>query len=343
MKMMKRVVLNGPRDCALVERPVPRAKDDFVVVKLKVIPMCTEYVDYRDGNVDEPMGHEAAGEVVEVAQSGKVAVGDRVVVMPGYWCGKCRHCMSGDYIHCEHGVDVTKVTGNEAGFDFYSEYVVQNDWMLIPIPDDMSYEHASMACCGLGPAFNAMKTMKVDAFDTVLISGLGPVGLGAVINARYRGARVLCLARNQYRASIALSLGAEEVLNPEDASTPDRLKDLTDGYGPTKSVETTGQSMYMRLLVDATRRRGHIAIVGEGGDFTFAISDDMIRNGLNLHGIWHYNLQDIPDMMQMIAEVGDSLDKQITHTFPFSRFEDAWKLQLTGECGKILLYPEEDT
>ena len=46
-------------------------------------------------------------------------VGDRVVVMPGYWCGKCRHCVSGDYIHCEREVDVAKVTGNEAGFDFY--------------------------------------------------------------------------------------------------------------------------------------------------------------------------------------------------------------------------------
>ena len=79
--------------------------------------------------------------------------------------------------------------------------------------------------------------------------------------------------------------------------------------------------------------------MGEGGEFPVALSDDMIRNGFHLHGIWHYNLSDTPDMMRMISQVGDSLDKQITHTFPLTDVEYAWNLQLTGKCGKVILKP----
>ena len=349
MKTMKTVAIVGVKQASFIERPIPTAKDDFVVVKIAAIPMCTEYVDYSDGcaraefqrgdESPEFLGHEAAGEVVEVAQPGRVAVGDRVVVMPGYWCGECYHCMTGSYIHCENGVNPAEATGNEAGFATYGEYIIQNDWMLIPIPDGMSYEHASMACCGLGPALNAMKTMDVSGSDTVLVSGLGPVGLGTVINARYRGARVFGIARNEYRADLGRSLGAEDVFNPEDSASVARLKELTGGYGPNKCVETTGQPMYLRLLMEASRRKGDIAIVGEGGEFPVALSDDMIRNGFHLHGIWHYNLSDTPDMMRMISQVGDSLDKQITHTFPLTDVEYAWNLQLTGKCGKVILKP----
>ncbi len=119
------------------------------------------------------------------------------------------------------------------------------------------------------------------------------------------------------------------------------IRDLTGGLSASKSVETSGQSHYMDLLMQATRRQGHLAFVGESGDYTIQISDGMIRNGLHLHGIWHWNLGDAPDMLKMISEVGDSIDKVITHHFPFSQIEDAWRLQMTGTCGKVMVHPHE--
>jgi len=87
-----------------------------------------------------------------------------------------------------------------------AQYLVKPDWLLIPIPDDVSYDHAGMACCGLGPTFGAFNSMKVDRFDTVLITGLGPVGLGGIVNARYRGARVIGVESNPWRAQRACEL-----------------------------------------------------------------------------------------------------------------------------------------
>jgi len=231
------------------------------------------------------------------------------------------------------------VCGCKAGAAGYAEYCLKQDWLLLPIPDDVSYDHASMACCGLGPAFNSMQKMDVCGHDTVLIAGTGPVGLGAVIAATYRGARVISLGRNQYRTGLALKLGAEAVLDPEDADTPQRILDLTDGEGASKSVETTGFHLYMDIVMKSARRRGQVAIVGEGGDYPLPISDGMIRTGLTLHGIWHWNLGDAPDMMNMIGSVGDKLDMMITHSFALDQIEDAWKLQMTGQCGKVMIKP----
>ena len=336
---MKTVAITGRQRCELVEKPMPTAKEDYVVVKIHSTPLCTEYTGYRDGIQSDCLGHEAAGEIVQIARPGKVRVGDRVVVMPGFWCGTCRFCVSGDYIHCQHPADPLAVCGCEAGAASYAEYCLKQDWLLIPIPDGMSYDHASMACCGLGPAFHSMQRMDVGGHDTVLIAGTGPVGLGAVITAMYRGARVIALGRNAYRTQLALELGAEAVLNPEDPDVGKKILDMTDGEGASKSVETTGFDMYMDVLMEGTRRRGHVAIVGEGGEYPLPISDGMIRTGLTLHGIWHWNLTDAPDMMKMISRVGDKLDIMITHRFSMNRVAEAWKLQMTGQCGKVIIKP----
>jgi len=67
----------------------------------------------------------------------------------------------------------------------------------------------------------------------------------------------------------------------------------------------------------------------------------MIRKGLVLRGNWHYNLGDYPRLMKVIQDSGEKLDKHITHTFPMSQVQNAWELQMTGNCGKVILYPWE--
>jgi L-iditol 2-dehydrogenase len=336
---VKVVKIAGPGKAELIDVPTPKAKWEFAVVKILSSPMCTEYKSFRDGQVCQSIGHEAAGEVVEVAQSGTVKVGDRVVVMPQTPCGKCELCLKGEYIHCQNCVDVAEATGYPHGNGTYAQYILKQDWLLVPIPEGISFDHAAMSCCGLGPTFGAMQLMEVDSFDTVLIAGMGPVGLGGVINAVYRGARAVAVSRTPFRANLARELGAEAVVNPEDENALEQIMDLTDGRGADKAVECSGVPARMRLLIDAVRRKGQIAFVGEAGDLTIKVSDDMIRKGLTLHGAWHYNLADTPWVMRIVADSADKLDKLITHTFAMSKVQEAFELQLTGRCGKVVVHP----
>ena len=331
----------GEGKAGLVEKPDPEAKGEFVVVKIHVTPMCTEYHGFERGGRSDNLGHEAAGEVVEVAQPGKVEVGDRVVVMPQYPCGKCPLCLAGEYIHCQNNLNVEEITGNAAGTATYAQYVIKQDWLLVPIPDDVSYEHASMACCGLGPTFNATQLMNVNSFDTVLITGMGPVGLGGVINCVHRGARVIAVEMHPYRANLAKELGAEAAIDPGDENALEQIMDLTDGIGVDKAIDCSASASGVRLLLDATRRKGHLSFVAAVGDVSINGWRDVASKGLTLHGAWHFNLADSPRLMQVIKNEPDLLDRFITHTFPMSKVQEAWELQITGNCGKVVLYPWE--
>ena len=334
---MKVVVITGERQCAIVDRPYPLTRDNYVIIKILAAPMCTEVGSYKAGDVSDLLGHEAAGEVVEVARSGRVKVGDRVVVMPQNGCGVCDLCLSGSHILCQTPRDPYSVTGSTTGRATYAQYCLQQDWLLYPVPDDISIEHASMACCGIGPTFNAMQRMGVGARDTVLISGLGAVGLGGVVNGRVRGARMIGLEANPWRADLARRLGTEAVINPNDPDALEQIRALTDGKGVDKSIEASSANAAPSFLVQATRIGGELTTVGWGGPI---LARDIVARDLTVRGAWHWNhLRDAGTMRKTLQAAAPLLDMLISHRFPMSRVQDAWELQMTGECAKIVLDP----
>ncbi len=336
---MKQVEIIGPKQVSIRDVKKPESKENWAVVKIVSAPMCTEYKQYESGKVEHPLGHEAAGEVVEIGNSHRLKVGDRVVVMPQYPCGNCTHCNSGEYIHCENIIDVTQFTGSKYGTSTYAEYLIKPDWLLPKIPENISYDHASMLCCGLGPAFGAMERMNVNAHDTVLITGLGPVGLGAVINAKYRGCKVFGVTKNQYRADLAVELGAEKIFDPRNEYVADKIKEYTGEEGVSIGIDCAGNDEAQRILIDASKRNGKVAFVGEAGEISLNVSDDLLRKGLTLFGIWHYNYSGIEKLFQLVKDVPTQIEKLITHRFHLDDVEKAWDIQITRKCGKVILKP----
>jgi len=338
---MKKAVILGERKAGLVEVPDPEPKQDWALVKVHAAPMCTEYNAFVVGYRIPFLGHEAAGEVAAVAQPGRVEVGDRVVVMPQYPCGECELCVAGDFIHCEHNYDIEAFLGTRDGTATYAQYLLKPSWLLPRIPDGVSYELASLACCGLGPTFGACHAMDVDAFDTVLITGLGAVGLGGVVNAKFRGARVIGVESVPYRVERAKMLGADVVLDPTSDDALEQVMDLTNGRGVDKSIDCSGAVAAERFCVDATRRKGQVAFVGECRDeLKIRISPDMIRKGLTILGAWHYNLSLFPKVMQVIQE-SPVIEQLISHVLPMSQIQEAFELSSSHECAKIILKPWE--
>lgn len=339
---MKKIVISGERRAEVIDVPDPMPKENWVVIKIETAPMCTEYKSFLSGGPAANLGHEAAGEVVAIAQPGRVQVGDRVAVMPQTACGTCDLCLSGEYIHCQDSINFGEFFGTTDGAATYAQYVVKPDWLLVPIPDGVSYDHGAMACCGLGPTFGALERVHASASDTILITGLGPVGLGGVINATHYGATVIGVDSNQFRADLALALGATAVVNPTDDHALAQILAMTrDGRGVDHAVDCSGVVDAHRLAIDATRRHGTVSFVGESGsrETPLNISNDMIRKGLHLHGSWHYNRKDTSKLMHIIAENGPKLDKQISHRFTFDQIQEAFELQLTGKSAKVLLKP----
>lgn len=337
---MKKAIIAGVRQACLIEAPRPKPVADWALVKVLVAPMCTEYKAFLAGGRHEFLGHEAAGEVAEVAQPCGVQPGDRVVVMPQYPCGRCVLCLSGEYIHCENCPSFDAFTGSPEGKATYSQYLLKPAWLLPRIPDDLTIEEGSLACCALGPSFGAFDQIRLNAFDTVLITGLGPVGLGAIVNARFRGARVIGVESHPWRVERAAALGAEAVLDPRDPECLGKIRDLTQGTGVDAALDCSGVPQAHRLCIDAARRKGRVAFVGECGDTTFLrVSDDMIRKGLTVFGSWHYNRARVPAVFDVVRRMRSEIGLLVSHVMSMSRVQEAFEISASHDCGKILLHP----
>ena len=130
-----------------------------------------------------------------------------------------------------------------------------------------------------------------------------------------------------------------EVLDPRDPDVLDQVLALTDGRGVDCAVDCSGRVSSERLCIDATRRRGRVAFVGECGDeLAIRVSRDMIRKGLTVVGNWLYNRADYPKVMKVIQE-SPLIDLLISHELPMSRIQDGFEILAKGESGKIVLDP----
>ena len=331
------VEITGPREARVSEQPDPQAAGDVVKVQVLVAPMCTEWQSWRTGKAGHELGHEAVGIVVDAAQSTRLKVGDRVIAMPHWGCGKCPACRSGEHIHCTEQRDLLAETGSSCGLGGYAQYLLKPDYLLYPVPDDISTDHAAMALCALGPSFTAMERMQVSAADTVLVSGCGAVGLGAIVNARTIGARVIALELNPYRIELARALGAEHVLDPLAPNLLDQIRALTSGYGVDAAIETSNNEAAPPVVLELVRPRGRLSFVTWSGALPV---NRITGKGLDIFGSWHWNHDRYgTQMMQRVRDARPLLDLLATHRFALDEVSEAFALQETGRCGKVLLYP----
>ncbi|WP_261305962.1 zinc-dependent alcohol dehydrogenase [Paenibacillus andongensis] len=330
---MKQAAIIGEKLTGIRDLPEPELREGWALVKIHAAPMCAEYKGFLHGHTSECLGHEAAGEVVKVASGSHLRVGDRVVVMPQYPCGECQLCLSGDYIYCEHNLPYSGAT--------MAQYIAKPSWILPKIPHGVTYDKASLACCALGPSHGAFGVMGVDAFSTVLITGLGPVGLGAIVTAKYRGAQVIAVEMNEFRIELARKLGVDHIIDPRDEDAVAKIKGITRAIGPDYGLDCSGVVSAHRLLIDAVKRKGKVTFVGEcNAETPIRISDDMLRKGIQLIGSWHYNLNEFNKIMEIIKN-SPSTEDLITHTFPLSNIQEAFEVSASGRSGKIILKPWE--
>ena len=336
---MIQAAITGERQVAFHELPDPQPKADWAVVKVHASALCTEYKAWLSGQNQAVIGHEGVGEVVAVAEQGPVRVGDRVVVLPQFSCGRCHHCMGGDYIYCEDSYDFAGLHGSTAGAGTFAHYTLKPAWLLPKLPEDVSFTQATMAIDGIGASFGGFEAIGVSSQDTVLITGLGPVGLGAVVNARFRNARVIGVEPAPWRAHRALEMGAEAVLDPNDPDILQQIRSLTGGRGVDCAIDCSGRVSSERLCIDATRRRGRVAFVGECGDeVSIRVSPDLIRKGLTIVGSWLYNMGDYAKVMKVIRQ-SPLIDLLISHQLPMSQIQTGFSLLAQGEAAKIVVDP----
>jgi S-(hydroxymethyl)glutathione dehydrogenase/alcohol dehydrogenase len=272
--------LNKP--VVVEEITVEPPKRGEVTVKLGACGVCHSDLSATNGTLAMQLplilGHEAAGEVVEVGLEVKgLAVGDHVVSSFIYMCGECRFCVGGRPVLCiEQGKAITTLPdgtlrtrdakGNAlnifSGCGVMAEYATMHVDNLVKIDPKIPFDRAALVGCavttGVGAVFN---TAKVVPGSSVAVFGCGGVGLNVIQGARIAGAdRIIAIDTMQAKLEMARQFGATDVLLYKEDPTK-ALKKLTGG-GPDYAFECVGNGELAAAAYRAIRRGGLAVVVG---------------------------------------------------------------------------------
>ncbi len=205
------------------------------------------------------IGSDGAG-VVEAVGAGVSAVrpGDRVMINPGIWCGRCPACLDGEESLCAKFCVVGEHRGGTA-----AEYVVVPAENLAPVPDEMPWDQAAAFSLAALTAWRMLTTRaRLAAGETVLIWGVGGgVGMAALQVAVLLGARPIVTSGSDDKLAMALREGASAAINHSTVDVHTEVRRLTDGVGADVVVDSVGEQSWSRSL-RSLRRGGRFVTCG---------------------------------------------------------------------------------
>jgi 2-desacetyl-2-hydroxyethyl bacteriochlorophyllide A dehydrogenase len=286
------------------------------------------------------MGHEFSGTISELgSEAGEHAVGDRVAVFPFAPCQECPNCLRGDYHVCL--LAATTGLGLGANPGAYAESVVVKSSMLIPIPDELSFELGALVE-PLAVALHGLNIADVKAGDRCVVIGAGPIGVMTALALRARGIeRVLVVEKNERRRERMRSLGVDAI---GLEGVHEQVIESFDGDLPDVVFECAGNPAAPPLAIELIRYRGVIALLGVLEE-PVAISQLVLMiKEAQLRSSFAYRLEDFREAIELLVNGKVAADELITATAPledaqqmFERLEDPATEQI-----KILLVPSVD-
>lgn len=319
------------KDVEVVKIPAP----DWVKVRVMVSGICG--TDLRHWKKEEHdleckiMGHEMAGEVVEIGEEVKnVKVGDRVVVETLLGDGTCDWCRVQQYNLCPNLYTVRMETISRA----FAEYVIGPSTKFHLLPDHVSYQEATLLDT-FSVCLHAQQLSGLKINDKVFIIGAGPIGIGQMQLAKASGADVIIADRIDSSLQIAKSLGADQIINIKHENVFQRVMDFTNGRGADLAFECAGGPTIHETLaasVSVTRISGTVVIVGgfEKGDISIAMNwQDIQMKEIKLIPSASYSFWGIyPEMvmcLELLAKGKLNAKKMITHEFSIDEINEAFK------------------
>jgi threonine dehydrogenase-like Zn-dependent dehydrogenase len=381
---VRAAVILAPEHIEVQTFPFPGEEPGAVLVKMEMSGICgtdkhtfsghtAQYVGTEhERNIPFPVipGHENVGRIAWIGPSPQplsdfyglpLQESDRVVVAPNLVCGHCYYCRHGfEYYYCANLEDY----GNSLSaanpphlFGGWADYLyVLPGSYLFKVPEDLPSEIAVLTelmavTTGLDKAkqFSAVDCEGFRFGDTVVIQGVGPLGLCHVMKARMLGAGdIIVIDRSEFRLTMALELGADHALNLNETNPHERLervRELTKGRGADLVVECAGVPDAVPEGLELLRPGGFYIECGNFSDMgSVPISPHLLcSKNVRLIGVNGEAATAYGPSMQALRRYRQHypVHKVVTHRYPVEHAEPALRFSMTDDCMKVVIASPE--
>ena len=342
-----------------VELEGPRAGE--VLVEIKATGVCHTDEFTRSGADPEGLfpaifGHEGAGVVVDVgAGVTSLAKGDHVIPLYTPECRGCKSCLSRKTNLCtairatqgkgmmpdgtsRFSIGKTKIH-HYMGCSTFAQHTVVPEIALAKVRKDAPFDKICYIGCGVTTGIGAViNTAKVEPGATVVVFGLGGIGLNVLQGARMAGAHMIVgVDLNPARQALGRKFGMTHFVNPKDVGGDlvAHLVELTGG-GADYSFECVGNVNLMRQALECTHRGWGVSVIigvaGSGQEIStrpFQLVTGRVWKGTAFGGA--RGRTDVPKIVDWYMEGRIDIDSLITHTLPLARINEAFDLMHSGE------------
>jgi L-iditol 2-dehydrogenase len=339
---MKVAVYYNNADIRIEERPISTISPNEILVKMKASGICgTDVMEwYRIKKAPRVLGHEMAGEIVEVGKNVTgFKEGDRVFVSHHVPCHRCHYCAQGKYTACE-----SLHSGNydPGGFSEYirvpEENVRQGTFLL---PDTLTFEDGAMieplACAIAGQNQLALKKEQ-----TALIIGSGVSGILHIQLSKMKGAKVIATDINEYRMNKAMDFGADRVYDARQYSEK-TLKNINDDQLADIVIVCAAAKQAIDHALSSVDRKGTILFFAVPQNDICIPSQQFWRDEITTAFSYGAGPDDLLAAIEMIRSGAINAGKMVTHRVTLSEIMQGFKLvSEAGDSQKVVVVPDTD-
>lgn len=335
----------GHGNLVVVDREEPVVGPNQVKIKIKYAGICGSDLHTYEGKykvaVPVTLGHEFAGEVVEVGEGvSEFKVGDRVTSETTFHiCGECRYCKSQDYNLCSS----RKGLGSQVHGAF-TNYLIARKESVHKLPENVDYLAASMteavAC-----AHHAVMKSSVKPGDVAVVLGPGPIGLLVAQIAKHYGAKIVItgLTKDKSRLDKAIKLGIDAAVDIQTQNLKEVVNGLTDGYGADIVFECTGAPPSLNTGLDLLRKQGEYVQVGIFPQTEISTDfEKIIQKEIKVMGCRSQKPADWEPSLHLMNIGAVKAHELVSHQFDITEWDKAYDTIKKGEAIKVVLSPIEE-
>ncbi|GAB5352663.1 NAD(P)-dependent alcohol dehydrogenase [Qipengyuania sp. 483] len=356
------VISEAGADYAIEERAIADPGPHEVLIKLIATGVCHTDLSVQAGNLPTNypvvLGHEGAGTILKVGDHvNGLAEGDNVVLSYGS-CGRCRPCQEGDPAYCNdfealnfmnkrQGEDAPVFDdGPNAAFfqqSSFATHSIAHERNVVKIESDVDISLLGPLGCGIQTGAGAvMRTAQPPAGSNLLVSGVGSVGMAAVMGAKVAGCgTIIAVDTNDDRLELAKEFGATHTITAgEGINVAEEVRGIIEA-GMDYSIECSGNDKAARAALESLAKRGTLVVVGappSGTEYAFD-ANDQILSGRKIVGCVEGDAkvkQFIPELVRLYQRGLFPFDKLVKR-YPFNKINEAVQDLHDGKVFKPIL------